>query len=94
MGVLKNILNYFKTMMSGSDEASSKRFAALFTLLNIIIMAYWSTIHNNGITPQYIFEALCCLTAGGLGLTVAEKLMAKAATNKADADANKTPENK
>jgi hypothetical protein len=31
---------FFKDLMSGSSETSSKRFAALFTLANLIILAY------------------------------------------------------
>ena len=72
------IKDFFSKMISGSDEVSSKRFASLFTLVNVIILAYIATFHSaNMVTPQFMFESLCWLVAGGLGLTVAENIFGK-----------------
>jgi hypothetical protein len=79
---------FFSSMFSGSPAVSSKRFAALFTLLNIIILAYISTFNSTDqITPEFIYTSLSLIVVGGLGLGVVEKIMAARIENK-----NKTAE--
>jgi hypothetical protein len=66
---------FFKNLFSNSDAVSSKRFAALFTLLNVIVLTYMATYHAaDKITPVFMFQSLCWIVAGGLGLTAAEKI--------------------
>lgn len=60
-------------LLSGKSETSSKRFAALFTLINVTILAYVATFRGDS-TPEYMFDALCLIAGGGLGLTVIEKI--------------------
>lgn len=75
---MQGVKDFFSKMISGGDEVSSKRFGALFTLLNVIILTYIATFKSpNMVTPQFMFEALCWIVAGGLGLTVAEKIFSK-----------------
>lgn len=65
---------FFKSLLSGSDETSSKRFAALVTLGNILILSYLAAWKNNWVLPEYMFNGLCLIVGGGLGLTVVEKM--------------------
>ena len=68
--------------MSSQSDASSKRFAALFTLINIIIMAWVATFAAIGyVTPEFMFDALAAVAGGGLGLTVLEKIFNKTKSN-------------
>ena len=68
---------FFNDLISGDSETSSKRFAALFTLLNIIILTYMGAWKSGWITPEFMYNSLVLLVAGGLGLTVAEKIFKK-----------------
>ena len=68
---------FFANLLSGSNETSSKRFSALVTLGNVLILAYLAAWKNNWVTTEYMFNALCLIVGGGLGLTVVEKIFTK-----------------
>jgi hypothetical protein len=68
---------FFKDLISGDSETSSKRFAALFTLLNVIILTYMGAWKSGWITPEFMYNSLVLLVGGGLGLTVVEKIFKK-----------------
>ena len=71
----KKVKDFLINMLSGKGAVSSKRFAAFFTLVNVIIMAYISTFNSNdSVTPDYIFFSLIIIVGAGLGLTVIEKI--------------------
>jgi hypothetical protein len=73
-------------MFSSKGELSSKRVSAVFTLVNVIVLAYIATFRNDDhITPEFMFDALCLIAGGGLGLTVIEKIFDK---NKKDGNQN------
>lgn len=66
---------FFSDLMSGSSDTSSKRFAALFALFNIIAITWVATIKDEKhITPEFMFDSLALIAGGGLGLTVIEKI--------------------
>lgn len=70
--------NFFYDMFSSKGNLSSKRVSSVFTLVNIIILAYIATFRNDDhITPEFMFDALCLIAGGGLGLTVIEKIFDK-----------------
>ncbi len=74
----KNMIKFFKDLMSSKSEYSSKRASAMFTLLNVIVLTYIATFRNSDhITPEFMFDALCLIAGGGLGLTVIEKIFDK-----------------
>ena len=76
----------FYDMFSSKGELSSKRVSSVFTLVNIIVLAYVATFRNDDhITPEFMFDALCLIAGGGLGLTVIEKIFDK---NKKDGNQN------
>mgnify|MGYP000998506748 FL=1 len=69
---------FFNDLFSGSSETSSKRFAAIITLVNIIILAYIAALNSpNKSVPTYMWTGLIIIVGGGLGLTVIEKIFGK-----------------
>jgi hypothetical protein len=69
---------FFYDMFGSRSSLSSKRVLSAFTLLNIIILAYVATFRNDDhITPEFMFDDLCLIAGGGLGLTVIEKIFDK-----------------
>lgn len=69
------MIQFFKNLISGSSETSSKRFASLITLAVVISLAYIATFRNDDhITPEFMFNALCLIVGGGLGLTAIENV--------------------
>ena len=64
-----------KLMGDGSD-ISSKRFSGIITLLNLIGLAYVTTI-KQGVCPEHMFDTLALLCGGFLGLTTVEAIFAK-----------------
>jgi hypothetical protein len=77
---MRTLGQLFMKIMTDGTGVSSKRFSGLVTLLNLIILAYITTV-KNGVTPEYIFDTLALLAASFLGLTTLEKIFAK---NKVD----------
>lgn len=73
---MKTIGELFMKIMTDGTGVSSKRFSGLVTLLNLIILAYVTTV-KNGETPEYIFDTLALLAASFLGLTTVEKIFGK-----------------
>jgi hypothetical protein len=69
---------FFKDLFSGTSATSSKRFAALFTLANVIILAYVAAYNSpNKILPAFMWTGLIIIVGAGLGLTVIEKIFGK-----------------
>lgn len=69
------MIQFFKDLLSGTSDTSSKRFASLITLAVVISLAYIATFRNDDhITPEFMFDALCLLVGGGLGLTAIENV--------------------
>jgi hypothetical protein len=69
---------FFYDLFGNRSALSSKRVLSALTLLNIIILAYIATFRNDDhITPEFMFDGLCLIAGGGLGLTVIEKIFSK-----------------
>lgn len=69
---------FFLSILSPYAKESSKRLAALVTLLFLLIMTFMATLRDdNWQTPEYMFDALSMIVGGGLGLTVIEKIFSK-----------------
>lgn len=79
---------FFKKLFSADGEISSKRVASLFVLINVVVMAYVASLKNNGILPEYMFNALCLIIGGGLGLTSVEAIFKKKDDNKTNSENN------
>lgn len=66
---------FFMDLISGKSDSSSKRFAALFTLFNLIAITWVATFKDKDwVTPEFMYNALALIAGGGLGLTVIEKI--------------------
>jgi hypothetical protein len=64
-------------MLSNNNAVSSKRVASIFVLINVVILAYIATFRSkDGVTPEFMYDSLCLIAGGGLGLTVVEKILA------------------
>ena len=64
-------------LISGKSDSSSKRFAALFTLFNLIAITWVAAFKaKDWVTPEFMYDALAMIAGGGLGLTVIEKIFA------------------
>ena len=71
------MIKFIKNILSSESPESSKRLAAFLSLVAVIIMAFLATFNKNWITPEFMFDALCLIAGGGLGLTVIEKIFDK-----------------
>ena len=72
------MLKFLKDLVSGSSETSSKRFAALFTLGNLIAITWVATFKaKDWVTPEFMYNSLALIAGAGLGLTVVEKVFGK-----------------
>jgi len=67
---------WISKMLSGNDDVSSKRVAGMVMLVNIVIFCYIA-IYGETILPEFMFEAVCFLTGGLLGITVFEGMFKK-----------------
>jgi hypothetical protein len=82
--------NFIKEMFSNNNEVSSKRVASMFVLINVVILAYIATFRSkDGITPEFMYDSLCLIAGGGLGLTVIEKVLALKYKGKEESPADK-----
>jgi hypothetical protein len=69
---------FIKKLISANDDMSSKRFAALVCTATVITLAFIATVaDNNKICPEFMYDALCLIAGGGLGLSVIEKIFEK-----------------
>ena len=81
---------FFMELLSGKSDTSSKRFAALFTLANLIAITWVATFNaKDYVTPEFMYDALSLIAGGGLGLTVIEKIFSSKKTDKTE-DTTKT----
>lgn len=68
---------FFLDMFSNGSEVSAKRVTSIFVLVNVVVLAYVATFRSKeGVTPEFMYDSLCLIAGGGLGLTVVEKILA------------------
>mgnify|MGYP000568919601 FL=1 len=69
---------FIKKLISANDDMSSKRFAALVCTATVITLAFIATVADKDkICPEFMYDALCLIAGGGLGLSVIEKIFEK-----------------
>ena len=72
--------NWINKLLSSDGVVSSKRFAGIFTLINILVFCYLAIFGKTQL-PEYMFEGICLLTGGLLGVTVFENIFKKSPPN-------------
>jgi hypothetical protein len=63
-------------MLSGDSGVSSKRVTGTFVLLNVIVFCYMAVL-SEMVLPDFMFEAICFLAGGLLGITALENVFKK-----------------
>jgi hypothetical protein len=72
---MKRFLN---ALVSENTATSSKRVIAIIIIFNLIAITWVATVRSTaGTPPQFMFEALALVAAGGLGLTSMERIFGK-----------------
>jgi hypothetical protein len=66
---------FFKNLLSGNSDTSSKRFASLIALATVIALSFIATYKDEKhVTPEFMFDVIAMIAGGGLGLTVIENV--------------------
>jgi hypothetical protein len=68
--------NFIKKLFGSNTEVSSKRFAGIVTLANLIILAYVAS-RKDGVCPEYMYDALSFLCGSFFGFTSIEAIFTK-----------------
>ena len=67
---------FLKKMLSASADVSHKRVIVTLFALCIIIFCFIGT-YTSKVIPEFMFDALCWIVAGGMGLTILDKFAKK-----------------
>ena len=67
---------FFKKMLSASEDVSHKRVIVVLFAICIIIFCFIGT-YTSKVIPEFMFDALCWLVGGGMGLTILDKFTKK-----------------
>ncbi|CAB4153645.1 hypothetical protein UFOVP636_15 [uncultured Caudovirales phage] len=72
------MIDFIKSMLSSKGDVSSKRIITLFLVLNLVVTMYIAVYNNEErVAPEFMFDGLCLLAGGGIGLNVLEKIFKK-----------------
>lgn len=64
---------FFKKMVSASSDVSHKRVIVVFFAICIAIFCFIAT-YTSKVIPEFMFDALCLVVGGGMGLSVLDKV--------------------
>lgn len=67
---------FFQKMLSASTDVSHKRVIVTAFAICIVIFCFIAT-YTSKIIPEFMFDALCWIVAGGMGLTILDKFAQK-----------------
>jgi hypothetical protein len=70
-------MNLFNKIISSNTNESSKRFVSVLAFFVVVILTFIATFSKDFVCPEFMFDALCLISGGGLGLTVIEKIFQK-----------------
>jgi lipoprotein signal peptidase len=68
--------DFFLKMMSESADVSHKRVIVSLFAICIVIFCFIAT-YTSKVIPEFMFDALCWIVAGGMGLTILDKFAQK-----------------
>jgi len=63
---------FLKKMLSASGDVSHKRAITVFFAFWIVVFCFIATCAAK-VIPEFMFDALCLLVGGGMGLSVLDK---------------------
>jgi hypothetical protein len=63
---------FFQKMLSASSDVSHKRVIVTLFAICILIFCFVAT-YTSKVIPEFMFDALCWIVAGGMGLTILDK---------------------
>jgi hypothetical protein len=64
---------FLKKMVSASGDVSHKRVIVVFFAFCIIVFCFIAT-YTSKVIPEFMFDALCLVVGGGMGLSVLDKV--------------------
>jgi hypothetical protein len=64
---------FLKKMVSASGDVSHKRVIVVFFAFCIIVFCFIA-IYTSKVIPEFMFDALCLVVGGGMGLSVLDKV--------------------
>jgi len=70
---MSQIFDFLKKMVSTSSEVSHKRVIVIVFAIAIIAFCFIAT-YTTHIIPEFMFDALCLVVGGGMGLSVLDKV--------------------
>lgn len=70
-------MSFLNRIISSNTAESSKRFVSVLAFFCIIVLCFIATFSKDFVCPEFMFDALCLISGGGLGLTVIEKIFEK-----------------
>ena len=70
---MSQIFDFLKKMVSTSSEVSHKRVIVVVFAVAIIAFCFIAT-YSAHIIPEFMFDALCLVVGGGMGLSVLDKV--------------------
>jgi lipoprotein signal peptidase len=70
------MINYLKKIIRSDTPESSKRFIGIISFICVAFLSILGTFTKYQ-CPEYMYNALCLISGGGLGLTVIEKIFQK-----------------
>lgn len=70
-------MNFLRRIISSNTDESSKRFISVVAFFVIVILTFIATFSKDFVCPEFMYDALCLISGGGLGLTVIEKIFEK-----------------
>jgi len=73
---MKKNKSWFDKLVSTDDGVSSKRVTGVFVLVNIVGFCYIALLKKVEL-PEYMFDAICLLAGGLLGVTTFENIFRK-----------------
>jgi amino acid permease len=68
--------DFFKKMFSASDDVSHKRVIVVVFAICIATFCFIAT-YTSKVIPEFMFDGLCWIVAGGMGLTILDKFAKK-----------------
>lgn len=63
---------FLKKMVSASGDVSHKRVIVVFFAFCIVVFCFIAT-YTAKVIPEFMFDALCLVVGGGMGLSVLDK---------------------